>query len=509
MSAYYSFMTDIIYPTVDLFLYDLRDALGQNPKEIEQNRQHFQKKLPAEVASLKLDTAFEAEYVELLPGKPPISRFGGNASDEWEGYYYPVRLSDTYGLLLDCSVNNQTEPQPAKSIKDIKAEIERRLNKEVATIGQSWVISGQLAKPDRQNPLDIAKICYRSLLPDFEWDEDWQGEGHFLGGATIFELWHYDVLAPEAAEPEEKPREESDTTGKRKVKQCPNYHHVMIILYPNSEIGDRVAEFNFDWMRLLCYRAKILWAYQQSRQLKQRLKSDYIAIQECIQDLQGNESKTISLKKLRQTLAKTQRIVSNYAITFSDLEYQAQTVEINLYNYRTRLGDIQRKAEKFRSAPDASDLKFLQRFAEETGGKYLLQLQKDQETFTAGLNLLDILINSIRAIVEVDEARRNANFQNVAAIVAAGLGAGSVAASISGQFPTAGTDATDSPETLKQHPIGYFLSYNLRVPDSWLVPATSGAYSFIVAAIASILTLLLIRVFWSLSGLWRRLGTGR
>lgn len=31
----------LIYPTVDLFLYDLADGLGQNNEEIQENRRRF------------------------------------------------------------------------------------------------------------------------------------------------------------------------------------------------------------------------------------------------------------------------------------------------------------------------------------------------------------------------------------------------------------------------------------------------------------------------------------
>ncbi len=42
-------MADLIYPTLDLFLYDLRNGLGDTDADIEQNRTHFQQKLPVEI----------------------------------------------------------------------------------------------------------------------------------------------------------------------------------------------------------------------------------------------------------------------------------------------------------------------------------------------------------------------------------------------------------------------------------------------------------------------------
>jgi hypothetical protein len=61
-------MSDIIYPTLDLFLYDLRDGLGENAGEIADNQAAFAQKLPERIRSLivQRDATVEAEYVELL-----------------------------------------------------------------------------------------------------------------------------------------------------------------------------------------------------------------------------------------------------------------------------------------------------------------------------------------------------------------------------------------------------------------------------------------------------------
>src|SRR5919202_1478326 len=105
-------MSDIIYPTLDLFLYDLRNALGEGQDELQTNRDSFKKKLPEDLHDVlfQKDTVFEDDYIELLPKikkfkSPRHSRESGSL----QGYYYPVRLNDMYGLLLDCSVENKIE----------------------------------------------------------------------------------------------------------------------------------------------------------------------------------------------------------------------------------------------------------------------------------------------------------------------------------------------------------------------------------------------------------------
>ena len=101
-------MRELVYPTLDLFLYDLKEALNTTDEVTRKNQEIFIKKLPPHVTII--DSVGEAEYLELLPQKTEDFQ-----TDKLEGYYFPVRLNDTYGLQINCSVNNQTESQSVKS----------------------------------------------------------------------------------------------------------------------------------------------------------------------------------------------------------------------------------------------------------------------------------------------------------------------------------------------------------------------------------------------------------
>ncbi|NEP27516.1 MAG: hypothetical protein F6K49_38095, partial [Moorea sp. SIO3I6] len=87
-------MSDLIYPTLDLFLYDLRDALNLTEAEKQENQAKFRAKLPAD--SQFSDPDLETKYLELLPRQKYYDFT--TANNTLEGYYYPVRLNDTYGL---------------------------------------------------------------------------------------------------------------------------------------------------------------------------------------------------------------------------------------------------------------------------------------------------------------------------------------------------------------------------------------------------------------------------
>jgi len=174
-------MRELIYPTLDLFLYDLKEALNTTDEATQKNKEIFTKKLPPNVTII--DSAKEAEYLELLTQQTEDFQ-----TDKLEGYYYPVRLNDVYGLQINCSVNNQTESQPIACFSLLKSQIESRLNEQPITLGQVWLLSGWLPENATQTPKEIAQDCYQAFCNNGNWQRDIQGEGTFCGG-KIFQLW--------------------------------------------------------------------------------------------------------------------------------------------------------------------------------------------------------------------------------------------------------------------------------------------------------------------------------
>lgn len=415
-------MAHLVYPTLDLFVYDLRDPLGQKTEQLEQTRQRFAQKLPEKVRStlFQEDDQFEAEFVELLGDQQTTPLLP--KSQDYEGYYYPVRLSDTYGLLIDCSVADKTQPNPVTCFSKLKKIIDENCKHKTATLGQTWMISGQLANdPDsEQDPERIAQECYQALIPNADWKKNCQGKGHFLGG-TIFELWQYNFRISEkliglSSEP-------------LPISEIENNHHLIIAIYPNIATAKKAANFIDDWMRLFCYRSKIIWAYQKSQLLKKYLKEDFGDIQEYIRLLRKKETEKIILKQLQDKLDRAQDIFSHYAIDIDYLDYQRKTIKTNLYNYRHRLDVI---SENAAATETSVDLEVLRNFGHHTRYKYLRQLQKDYFNLSKGLELLQVALNFIRAEVdakkaEVDaqKAERDRFFQKYVAIIGIGVSVGS------------------------------------------------------------------------------------
>lgn len=424
-------MNILIYPTINLFIYDLRNGLGQNSEEITKNRQRFQSKLPASVGEslFQLDTELETEYTELLGNKreeknKPIEKLA--CSDEnYEGYYYPVRLGDIYGLLLNCSVKNKTTLYSVHDFKKIKTQIDTILLDKPVTIGQTWMLSASVANFQRAKGYEsIAKECYQAFMTNGNWEKDFKGQGCLCGG-MIFELWQHRL----------KLKDGTDSGSSEYLFQPSNQniqedYHIIIALYPDTDTAQKAAKFDDSWMRLFGYRHKILFASGQSRYLKQQLKKDFVAIQEGIEgisDIAQASSQKLELSELRQILSKAQKTLSTYPINLIHFDFQIRNINLNLNNYKKRLDTLQEKA-------DFSNFIFFEGFIKYIENKDLIQLQSDYDNLKPGLELLEGLMKSItflRSIIEIDQQQRERRFQNNIAIVGVGVGSASVVATTS------------------------------------------------------------------------------
>ncbi len=515
-------MTDLIYPNLFLFLYDLRESLGESQKDLEKNRKIFASKLPEHLGNslFKLDGVIETEYLELLTQR--IKYFRDDIPDE--GYYYPVRLNDTYGLLIAASFPNNKTRHPTNSIAQLKNQIEAKLKDssgkiQTGNLGETWLVLAELA--NSKNPEEIAKQCCETLNLGYNWEKDLQGQGKLLGG-TIFELRQYDIIMSEKID-------FSPSATPPTIEEIQKNNHLIISLYPNEQTAKKAAEFNFDLLRLLCYRHKIFWAYAQSRYLKELLKKSAVEIQQYIQEIQNYQNPSSNLKQLKEILVKSQTTLSNYSINLGYFDSQIRTIEINLLNYQRRLDRIREKATakalenllpeniptpisqlskltingedissilaRLINTPGVTtDLKFMEKLPQEITEKYLLQMQKDYANLSPNLKLLEDLINSIRGITEIEQAESDRNFQELVAIIGVGLGAGASIASIVGHFPYVTDTARAS-----HHPVGKFLS-KYSVPEPWLAPGIS----IILSLLASVIGIVGVKLWWKITKKWEQ-----
>lgn len=411
--------TQLIHPTLDLFLYDLREGLGQDTQKIDENRTQFWQriysnsqnnsyasKIQDETFLAKLQEAekLESSFIELL-GSDIVKHF----ERPLEGYYYPVQIGDTYALHVDCSGvyvdgirQSNYKPQPLENLQSIQAEIITHINKQPGTIGQTWMMWGQLIDA-HQNPTQIALECYKQLAPEpHNWQRDLKSQGQFLG-ATVFELW----------------RSPSDWSAQDNLME--NYHLLIWLFPPNKSIKsvvDSVAAIYLDLIQLFCYRNKVLWAYCQSCQLKAGLNTDLISIQNTIREVSQlprlQKASESQMKELREVLTDSLTLLSRYAINLGELKAQGRTIELNLENYAKRLTAME-KVEQ------GTNLEFLAEFGEFATTKYLRQVERDHASLSFGLTLLENLIRTVEGITGTYQTQSDRSLNSTVAAASVGL----------------------------------------------------------------------------------------
>ncbi|WP_353930558.1 hypothetical protein WJM97_20160 [Okeanomitos corallinicola TIOX110] len=427
----------IIYPSIDLFLYDLKDGLGETEAQINENCANFCRKIYHDVDETEFKQRFEqllkyknfdAEVIELLETR--TRKF----NSPLDGYYYPLQINDTYALQVDYSgklnansqANDNAQNLDNQPFAELKQEITQLLGQQTGTIGQTWLMWGKLTSSKTEAEIEeIAQKCYTQVVTDYNWNRDFIGKGK-LGTGTIFELWYCPQnLGGEGKEFWDKFRELS--------------HHVLIWLFPENTTADemrkQVQSVYQDFLRLWEYRHKIVWSYYQSRYQKHSLKKEYIDVQPSIYQVRQLtellKNNNLKLNDLQKTLADNLINLSDYTIALNYLENHHRTIILNLENYKTRLADIEQKYP-------GSDLEFLKKFSEGEvyAQKYQRQVKADLENLSPGLTLLQNLNSTIQGIIDIEQTKTDRTLNNTIAIAGLGLATSQIASSVLvSQFP--------------------------------------------------------------------------
>ncbi|NJO65410.1 MAG: hypothetical protein HC836_47145 [Richelia sp. RM2_1_2] len=189
---------------------------------------------------------------------------------------------------------------------------------------------------------------------------------------------------------------------------------------------------------MLCYRSKILFAYSESRKSYQEAKELYQTLKETVESIkklpkESNER----LQKFNNILRNLSFQAFDYTRHLRDLEIQNATIETNCKNYKIVLQELQKISLK-----DRDNLQFLQEFLNHALNKLAEQIKVDLSYLTTGRELYSEIINSIRGIVEIEQAELEAekiklnakkaehdkSLERTIQVVGVGLGSGAIAA---------------------------------------------------------------------------------
>ena len=385
-------MLKLVDPTLNLFSYTLKQGLGVGEPETRKAYIKFLDGL-AEQLHQKLNVSFTPEQKQKFLAVDAVKvadlPFTGNLNNHpVKGRYRRWNVTDNYQLLFDGYVDDKYEStQVIKLIESLQYLIPEP--PQLENIGKTWMLSGWLESGTDLEGEEFAKEVYKCL---FAKDGVPQGSGEFLGG-KVFEFWG---------------------------DKIEDNLQLLVILYPDEAAFRECSNFYISWLDLLCYRHKIIWAYEKSLLLKERLVSNYNKI------VGMRNTSRLNLQKLMEAMGK----LSDFAIDLNYLELQYSTIKVNLEKYETKLAEIKTKARP------SDDLQLLQDFFNKAEQTYPKQIQKDIDNFRPCLEILRSLTDTIRGTVEIRKAESDRTFQTIVGIVGVGLSTGGTVGSAAANFKT-------------------------------------------------------------------------
>lgn len=459
-------MTQILYPSLHLFLYDKRETLGGTEKSIQESKRNFWRKIDPELDKqiedyiLKLQgdlspnknlEELEKQCIineleeELKAINQKVEQLQSNKENSdldrfelfyqpfekpLEGSYFALQLGDIYALKLAVSdVTDTTEtdkrsdtPRDIDQLSKLKSLLISKLNHhsknaeldpdKQGTLGQTWFFWGKLTdssqKPE-EVAKEVAKECYEKLKPkDSNWNPNFTQCGEFLGG-TLFEYWH----VPQNWVLENQFNAEN--------------YHLIICLFPadgepTEKLRKKMQGVYFDLTKLFCYRHKIIWSYHKSRGVVQDLKTRTVKINQLIADLEGLDAGKINLTQMESKLIQDMRSLSDYTVDLTRLETHGHTIAINQENYKKRLTKIETNAK--------SKLDNLREFSETAEERYRQQIEKDLKILSGGVTLLENLLQTIATVVNIEQTKTDRDLTATVAIASLGLAASGITATV-------------------------------------------------------------------------------
>ncbi|MEZ2235550.1 hypothetical protein [Microcoleus sp.] len=395
-------MLKLVDPTLNLFSYTLKQGLGVGEPETRKVYVKFLDGL-AEQLHQQLTVSFTPEqkqkFLALQEKTVADLPFTGNLNNHpVNGRYRRWNVTDNYQLLFDGYVDGKYEStQVIKLIETLQYLIPQP--PQLENIGKTWMLSGWLESGTDLEGTELAKQVYKSL---FAKDGVPQGSGEFLGG-KVFEFWGDKI---------------EDNV------------QLLVILYPDEAAFRECSNFYVSWLDLLCFRHKIIWAYEKSLVLKERLVNNYNQIVEM------RNTSRLNLQKLMEAMGK----LSDFAIDLNYLELQYSTIKVNLEKYEAKLAEMKTLARP------TDDLQFLQDFWNKAEQHYPKQIQKDIDNFRPCLEILRSLTDTIRGTVEIRKAESDRTFQTIVGIVGVGLSTGGTVASVASATANFKTEIAQYPK---------------------------------------------------------------
>lgn len=365
---------------------------------------------------------------------------------------YPVKIHDTYALDLTLDLPEiNLSPQVFKDLNPGQMFLPNSIP---ASLGKTLLLYAEPINNSDLN-LQVAHACVDSFLGTIEAASLFIGEGRLLNG----QIFEYDNL---------------------EVNPCKQIHIlVWLIQNPNNvKIGNLQQPF----MKMLCCRSKILFASHSA-------KTDYFAAREVnsyleklteeFPSLANSKKRLKQFKKMLEAIPPQSFAFDCYLRSLSDHYF---TVENNAKNYIYNLEELKRRSSDYENLSNSEDLNVFQDFYIRIDRTYLPQIQSYINYLAPGKELYSKMLESIRGLVEIEEAERDRRLEDTLQKISLALGFG-------------GLVASSSPSALQEKPFTLFSQQQPYAAISQLHPFIfSSSIIFIGASMGWLIASLLILI---------------
>jgi hypothetical protein len=369
-----------------------------------------------------------------------------------EGFAHPLRFSDSYCLSFNIGIPEKKDD--GTEIQDIDIDIFRKLNPDNCLtlttskstfLGQTLLITAKITN-SQTNFRDIADEYLKKLFPDTYNIPLYNSQGYLFKSPII----EYGLF-----------------------NQITNYQHVLVWLFTDDETEKKFQDNYSEIVDLLLFRTKAIYAFKNSREIYKELNKVCREIEDEIDNLPQPEenqssdlatdansinntindayltdinSQLIKLQKLKNKLKNLPHLNLKYIRLIRNLEEYKNTIAIHSDNYEKRGQQILEKisSETSDTTLATKNIEFLQRFYQKSCPYFKDQIEADLGYFRPASGLLERAVDTIRGIVEIEQAEinqrkevldkiRDAKLQNTIQSVGLGVGVGAGVAGIFSQ----------------------------------------------------------------------------
>lgn len=402
----------VAYPKLTLYAFHLRHNLAQGFEKPVDNANHLWQKcqeIGKKLGIPELDNLPTNNNQQILD--EDIITFTAIKHENnfhLSGEVNRLQIYDTYALDLTFHYKNpEIELANLKGLNQDNCLLPSNIK---ASLGQTLVFFAKTIG-NIYDDNDFADACVKALISEDAFKQlelSCQGKGKLLD-SPIFE---YNNNANSPAE------------------QC----HILIWLSTNPQTTDleEAGEYYYPLIDLLNCRSKIIYARSQASWCYQEARKCYSKLEDKVNQFERVKSQPVAdqLKKFNQWLNEIPEISFGYARYLRDLELHKTTIKTNVKNYKLYL-------DKIKQLCNEDDLEFLSSFLELAEDTFIEQINTDLAYLTPGQSLFEQLIESIRAIVEIEQTKREErtlaaerSLEKTIQIVGIGLGGGAIVSGV-------------------------------------------------------------------------------